>query len=221
MDLKVKVADVEGAPHSFQVSVAGSITSANLHELQDVLEKRLGPKQPVPIVNLQDASYIASVGLTYLVALVDRMDRFGGLVILVNVNPKLRALFETLGVEPLFQIAPTLEGAEALAKSQEQVIASAPRLVEIAGANPGTEFPILSAVLSIGSDPRCTLVIKHPQVDRRHAEVFIHENQVYVKDLGTLFGTYVGKDRVQNRALKDGDVISIGMFRFEFRRPGR
>lgn len=218
-DLRIATSDVDGAPHAVHVSVGGSITSSNLPEFQEAVARLVGPKKSIPIIDLKEAAYISSVGLAYLVELVDRMDRFGGMVILVDVNPKIRALFETLGVDPLFQIAPTREGAVALARTQDDVITRAPKLVEVSGPSPGNEYPIIGNVISIGSDPRCTLVLKHPQIDRRHAEVYIHDHKVFVKDLGTLFGTYVGRERVKDQQLKDGDMVSIGMFRYEFKAP--
>jgi anti-anti-sigma factor len=216
-ELKISACDLDAAPHSAEITVAGNITGNNLPEFEDAVTRALGHKKVIPIINLKDVSYIASTGLAYLVGMVDRMDRFGGMVILIDVNPKIRAIFESLGVDPLFQIAPTREGALALARSQEEVLAAAPRLIEIQGPNEGSEYPVMGGVVSIGSDPRCTLSIKHPQIDRRHSEVYVHDNKVFVKDLGTLFGTYVGNKKVTDQLLNDKDVITVGMFRFEYR----
>lgn len=59
-------------------------------------------------------------------------------------------------------------------------------------------------------------MLRHPQVERRHAEIYVHGKQVFAKDLGTRFGTFVGKDKVADQALNEGDIITVATFRYAF-----
>jgi pSer/pThr/pTyr-binding forkhead associated (FHA) protein len=60
-------------------------------------------------------------------------------------------------------------------------------------------------------------MLRHPQIERRHAEVYVHGKQVFAKDLGSRFGTFVGKERVADQLLNDGDIVTVATFRYAFR----
>ena len=55
-----------------------------------------------------------------------------------------------------------------------------------------------------------------PETVRSDAE-FRHGAQGWsVRDVGSLNGTYVNRTRVEDRALRGGDEVQIGKFRFAF-----
>jgi hypothetical protein len=62
----------------------------------------------------------------------------------------------------------------------------------------------------IGRLPDCTIALSDTQVSRHHAEVRRDERGFAVVDLGSLNGTSVNGVAVQERALADGDVITVG-----------
>jgi hypothetical protein len=62
----------------------------------------------------------------------------------------------------------------------------------------------------IGRLPDCTIALSDTQVSRHHAEVRRDERGFAVFDLGSLNGTTVNGVAVQEHALADGDVISVG-----------
>ena len=70
----------------------------------------------------------------------------------------------------------------------------------------------LPATLGRGRD--MTLRIPQPLVSRRHCELYEKDGQVIVRDLGSLNGTFVGKDRVDQRGLTTGDLLTVGMVTF-------
>ncbi|OYT88908.1 MAG: hypothetical protein CFE46_00245 [Burkholderiales bacterium PBB6] len=63
----------------------------------------------------------------------------------------------------------------------------------------------------IGKDLECEVSLPGWRVSRRHAEVFVSNDRIFVRDLDSTFGTLVNEARVhQAHALADGDEIRIG-----------
>ena len=72
----------------------------------------------------------------------------------------------------------------------------------------------------IGRDPRCEVWLDSEGVSRRHARLRLEpgSDQVLLEDLGSTNGTFVGRTRLTGpRALKDGDLISLGSATVTFR----
>jgi signal transduction histidine kinase len=64
--------------------------------------------------------------------------------------------------------------------------------------------------VTLGRDTACQVVVVGPLVSRRHARIFPHEGAFVVEDLGSSNGTFVKGERVQRRALTDGDEVRLG-----------
>ena len=64
--------------------------------------------------------------------------------------------------------------------------------------------------VTIGRLPDCAIALSDSQVSRHHAEVRRAEKGFVVVDLSSLNGTTVNGAKVQEQALVDGDVISVG-----------
>ena len=79
----------------------------------------------------------------------------------------------------------------------------------------GTGFVIGDDAI-VGRHPTSDVVLEDITVSRRHAE-FRRIGDVYqLTDLGSLNGTYVNGDRVDETTLAAGDELQIGRFRFVF-----
>ncbi|MBI2339075.1 MAG: FHA domain-containing protein [Deltaproteobacteria bacterium] len=76
------------------------------------------------------------------------------------------------------------------------------------------------AELVIGRDSTCPLVIDSPSVSRRHAVLHKKWGGVTVTDLGSKNGTFVNNQKVQEKLLKDGDMVMLGTVKALFRNPG-
>jgi anti-anti-sigma factor len=215
-DFKIVSAPIEGTARSCKLAVSGNITSTNISAFQEALTKEVSARRVILVLLLKEVAYISSAGFAFLVELVDRLERFGGFLVLVDVDPKIRAIMETLGIDTMFHLASTEEAAEMAAVEREALLNSSPRLVEVLGPNEGVAYPILKTVVTIGTDPRCTILLRHPQIERRHAEVYMHGKQVYAKDLGTRFGTFVGKKKIADEALNEGDIVTVAAFRYSY-----
>ncbi len=86
------------------------------------------------------------------------------------------------------------------------------------GPGEGTEFPLSadSAVVTVGRAPQSDVFLDDVTVSRRHAE-FRHGAEGWsIRDVGSLNGTYVNRQRVDDRRLSGGDEVQVGKFRFIF-----
>lgn len=73
----------------------------------------------------------------------------------------------------------------------------------------GRRLP-LDAPVVIGRLPECALVVDDPQASRRHAEIRRTEDGFLLHDLGSLNGTTLNGQPVQQAILADGDLIGVG-----------
>jgi pSer/pThr/pTyr-binding forkhead associated (FHA) protein len=74
----------------------------------------------------------------------------------------------------------------------------------------------LAAVVSVlGRSPCCDLVVPHPSVSRKHAELRVGPSAVTVTDLGSRNGTYLGERRVPTTRVRPGQVLRFGDVAFE------
>jgi len=69
----------------------------------------------------------------------------------------------------------------------------------------------------IGRLEDCDLVLPHPTVSKKHAEIIPEREGYLIKDLGSFNGTYVnGKWVKRARALRPGDRLKIGRYELVF-----
>jgi pSer/pThr/pTyr-binding forkhead associated (FHA) protein len=89
-------------------------------------------------------------------------------------------------------------------------------LVVRSGDQTGESFALDLPVVSIGRHPESTIYLDDVTVSRRHAEIHQVAGAYVVRDLGSLNGTYVDQERVEERQLSHGDELQIGKFRMVY-----
>lgn len=89
------------------------------------------------------------------------------------------------------------------------------RLVAISGSRQGEEFPI-EKQLEIGRSPDNDIVLADRLVSRKHAVLERTPAGVFVRDLNSGNGTFVGGHKIVKYRLSQGDLISIGSTQFEY-----
>ncbi len=213
-DFKVTVARTSPAPGAVEIELFGSIVSSNIATFQGEVDRLIKPDVRVVIMIMKDVSHVSSAPLAYLVAIADRLERQGGLIILAQTQQKILQIMDTLGLRRLFKIVAASEEARSIAQAHADKLSKSPKLVQLIGGQPGLEYPILSARLTIGSDPKSTIVLNHHQVEQRHAEVYRSGDQVMVKDLGSRYGTFVDGKRIAEAALPAGKSFTVASFLF-------
>jgi hypothetical protein len=86
-------------------------------------------------------------------------------------------------------------------------------LVVVRGPNAGARFLLDRDTVTVGRHPDSEIFLDDVTVSRRHAEFVRTESGAAVRDLGSLNGSYVNGERVDERALGTGDEVQIGRFK--------
>jgi serine/threonine protein kinase len=81
----------------------------------------------------------------------------------------------------------------------------------------GKAFNLKGGVNVIGRSAECEIVLKSPEVSKRHCQILVREDEVAVEDLGSINGTILNGQAIRRGVLKDGDVLDIGDRRLTFR----
>lgn len=58
----------------------------------------------------------------------------------------------------------------------------------------------------IGRSEECNLVIEHNSVSRKHAHLWSENNSIWVEDLGSKNGTFVRKERVNQKTVVENEL---------------
>jgi pSer/pThr/pTyr-binding forkhead associated (FHA) protein len=85
------------------------------------------------------------------------------------------------------------------------------RLVSLDGR---AEIPLDRPLLLVGRDPRCDARIDSPRVSRVHCYLAPRRGGVTARDLGSTNGIRINGLRVGEGLLRDGDLLSVGDFRY-------
>jgi len=95
-------------------------------------------------------------------------------------------------------------------------------LVVQRGPGAGSRFLLDLDMVHAGRHPDSEIFLDDVTVSRRHAEFHRSGSSFSVSDAGSLNGTYVNRDRIDNVDLRDGDEVQIGKYRLVyFSRPGQ
>jgi hypothetical protein len=89
-------------------------------------------------------------------------------------------------------------------------------LVVRRGPNAGARFLLDHDVTTSGRHPDSDIFLDDVTVSRRHAEFHRGGNGFTVRDVGSLNGTYVNRERVESATLSNSDEVQIGKFRLVF-----
>ena len=89
-------------------------------------------------------------------------------------------------------------------------------LVVRRGPNAGSRFLLDRDTTSAGRHPDSDIFLDDVTVSRRHAEFRRDAGEFVVVDVGSLNGTYVNREPVDQAVLAGGDEVQIGKFRLVF-----
>jgi pSer/pThr/pTyr-binding forkhead associated (FHA) protein len=90
-------------------------------------------------------------------------------------------------------------------------------LVVTRGPNSGSKFALDERLVTAGRHPESDIFLDDITVSRRHAEIERTESGYVVRDVGSLNGTYLNRERVEEAPLADGDELQVGTFKLLFR----
>jgi hypothetical protein len=107
-----------------------------------------------------------------------------------------------------------------LGPADEAALAALPTgsalLVVRRGPNAGSRFLLDSDVTTVGRSPDSDIFLDDVTVSRRHAEFVRTAQGFLVRDVGSLNGTYVDRNRIEEALLRDGDEVQVGKYRLVF-----
>ncbi len=84
------------------------------------------------------------------------------------------------------------------------------------GSNAGSRFLLNTDTVSVGRHQSSDIFLDDISVSRRHVTFTRGADGITLKDLGSLNGTYVNRDLVDEYVLRNGDEVQIGKFRLVY-----
>lgn len=89
-------------------------------------------------------------------------------------------------------------------------------LVVKRGPNAGSKFVLEAEVTRAGRHPESDIFLDDITVSRRHAEFERRPDGYIVRDVGSLNGTYLNRERIEEASLASGDEVQIGKFKLVY-----
>ena len=85
------------------------------------------------------------------------------------------------------------------------------------GPNIGVRYLLDDEVTRAGRHPESDIFLDDITVSRRHAELERQpDGKVVIRDVGSLNGTYVNRERIEEQVLSGGDEVQIGKFKLVY-----
>ena len=103
----------------------------------------------------------------------------------------------------------------------EDALVEVPRgagvLVVTRGPNVGARYLLEDDVVKAGRHPESDIFLDDITVSRRHVEIRPGDDGTYsLRDVGSLNGTYVNRERIDEATLAPGDEVQIGKFKLVY-----
>lgn len=115
---------------------------------------------------------------------------------------------------------PDERDGSALSPDDEEAVRALPKgsalLIVRRGADAGSRFLLDTEQTTVGRSQDADILLDDISVSRRHAVFTRTDDGVVVKDVGSLNGTYVNRQMVDEQLLQPGDEVQIGKFRLVF-----
>jgi pSer/pThr/pTyr-binding forkhead associated (FHA) protein len=112
--------------------------------------------------------------------------------------------------------APSDSAEDEVTFDLDDIPAGAGLLVVTRGPNAGSRLALTKPVTTVGRHPDSDIFLDDITVSRRHAEVQRVSTGFVVRDVGSLNGTYLNRERVEENSLNNGDELQVGKFKLVF-----
>lgn len=123
----------------------------------------------------------------------------------------------------VFGLTPVEEPSEVpvvLSARDREAVAALPAgsalLIVQRGPNTGARFLLDHEVTNAGRSPKSDIFLDDVTVSRRHCQFIAEDGGHLVRDSGSLNGTYVNRERVEQLRLEAGDEVQIGKYRLTY-----
>ncbi|GIG24127.1 FHA domain-containing protein [Cellulomonas denverensis] len=127
----------------------------------------------------------------------------------------------TLAFGNLGALDPDPIPAAGLTAEQAAAVQALPRtsallVMQRGGPGSGARFLLDAERTVAGRSPDADIFLDDVTVSRKHAEFVRELDDFVVRDIGSLNGTYVNRERIDSVLLRAGDEVQIGKFRMTF-----
>jgi hypothetical protein len=112
----------------------------------------------------------------------------------------------------LHPLAPPEPSDDALPAARGELIVQNGRLS-------GTRRALTSALTLLGRDAACEIHLNIDGVNPLHCAIVQGPEGFLLRDLGSVAGTFLNGEAIQNCSLQDGDLLTVGPFQFRFHLP--
>jgi hypothetical protein len=89
-------------------------------------------------------------------------------------------------------------------------------LVVTRGLDTGARYVLGDQVVRAGRHPESDIFLDDITVSRRHVEFAPADDGYTIRDVGSLNGTYVNRERIDEAPLQPGDEVQIGKFKLVY-----
>ncbi len=113
-----------------------------------------------------------------------------------------------------FHLEPAGNGEEASVDLDD--VAADGVMVVKRGPNAGSSFALDKGLITAGRHPDSDIFLDDITVSRRHVEISRTSDGYRVRDVGSLNGTYLNRERIDEAALANGDEVQVGKFKLIF-----
>lgn len=141
------------------------------------------------------------------------------------LEQKLNSYLQQAALEARLEVGPYLTVSLGASENvpagkihiQTEFTAPPPAWLEIEAGLPeiGRQIPLAEKNV-LGRSPQCEIVIDEAAVSRKHCEIVWEYVQYVVRDLGSANGTFVNGQHITEAALRNGDLIEIGLVHLRF-----
>ena len=88
------------------------------------------------------------------------------------------------------------------------------KLIVVGGEVKNKEIKLRTLPVTLGRGRSSTIVLPLALISRQHCEISEREGRLYVRDLGSLNGTFINNSRITEAALAPGALLTIGTCTF-------
>ncbi len=114
-----------------------------------------------------------------------------------------------------FQLEPPAGAGEEVSVDLNEVAADGVMVVK-RGPNAGSSFALDKEVITAGRHPDSDIFLDDITVSRRHVDITRTADGYRVRDVGSLNGTYLNRERIDEAPLSNGDEVQVGKFKLIF-----
>lgn len=130
-------------------------------------------------------------------------------------DPTVTSVFDAIGNEEEAFVALPLSQRDR--DAVEALPPGSALLIVQRGPNTGARFLLDGEVTNAGRSPKADIFLDDVTVSRKHSQFLAGPNGTHtVRDSGSLNGTYVNRERVDQHQLSAGDEVQIGKYRLTY-----